>query len=457
MRGYGVSSLALTGLYPFLPSPWRDVDLLIVSIGAAAGVLYGQRAVRRDARRPWTLLLWALVVFVAANFVELVPADGAVAARWLLDVVGNLLVLAAALTVVLWGGTGDLGGVIDAAVIAFAAGSFLWVILPRRLGPDESFPAQLNLFVVVFALTGVLGALLRLARTAPAPDTALWWLLPAIGLSIAGNVLLATSASAPGLENAATVLFMAASTATGLFGLDPTGPRLAYPRAAAAHDRLSFGRLAFLAVAVATIPVLIGTRSLLAGDADNVLIAVQGTLLAVLVMARIGILSAQRARAEQALEHEATHDPLTHLLNRRLFVDRLRDELAQGAPCVILFCDLDGFKSINDRFGHDAGDQLLIEFARRLVVCADPPHVVSRFGGDEFVILLVNATPADGEAIGHCITSAMHQPFDQAGGLQVTVSIGVAPSEDERDPEQLIKSADRAMYRVKTSRRDDRR
>lgn len=452
MVPYAAASLALTGLYPFLPSVWGDVDLLVVSAGATAAVGYGRRAVPPDARRPWTLLLSALAVFVASNLVLLVPDDRAVVVRWLLSAAGNLLVLGAALSVILRSGASDLGGVIDAAVIASAAGSILWAVLPHRLGQDEQVSARANLFVVVFALTGVLGALLRLAQTARDSGTALWWLLPAIGLSIAGNVALSVAADAPPLASIATMLFMAATTSVGLFGLDPTGPRLAYPQATSG-ERLSAGRLAFLGVAVAVIPVVIGARDLLAGDTGGVLLAVQGTLVAVLVMVRIGLLSSQRTRAEQALNHQAAHDHLTHLLNRREFITKLRDQIGRDGRCVILFCDLDDFKAINDDYGHQAGDALLIEVARRLGSCVAWPNVVSRFGGDEFVVLLTDATPAQARASYECITTALRRPFQPAGGAGVSVSIGLAYANDERDPEQLIKSADRAMYREKAARR----
>ena len=335
---YGTASLILSTLYPFLPSVWAGAALLLVSIAAAAGVAYGRRSVRSDRRRPWTLLLWALVAFVAANLVRSFADDAAIGVSWLLDATGNLLLLAAALTMILRRSTGNLGGVIDAAVIALAAGSLLWVLLPHRLGPDQSLPAQLNLFVVVFALTGVLGALLRLARTTTAPSTALWWLLPAIGLSIAGNVVLSVAAGVPQLAAIATVCFLAATTATGLFGLDPTGARLADVRTTS-PERLSAGRLAFLSAAVAVIPIVVGTREQIAGDAGGLLLAAQGALIAAFVMARVSLLAAQRTRAEQALEHQATRDPLTHLLNRREFVTRLRGDAGSstglGEPLVL--------------------------------------------------------------------------------------------------------------------------
>jgi diguanylate cyclase (GGDEF)-like protein len=455
LRGYAVASLALIAAHPFLPDEWGDASLVVAITGAAACVVYGRRAVRPEARRAWTLLLCALGVVAVGNLVPLVAGQSGVAAGWLLDAVGNLLVLAAGLALIARHQTRDLGGVIDAAVIALAAGSLLWVLLPHGLGSDHSFPAQLNLFVVVFALTGVLGALMRLVYTAEGTGFAAWWLIGAIGLAIAGNVVLSLAGTNPVALDGATTLFIASLTATGLFGLDPSAPRLAYVKLAH-RDQLSVRRLVSLAVAVAVIPVAIGLRDVIAGDVGGVLLAIQGSLVAVGVMARVGILAAQCTRAEQALEHQATHDPLTHLPNRREFFAQLRHHLGRGARCVLLFCDLDNFKMINDRYGHDTGDALLVEVARRLVASIGPRQLACRFGGDEFVVLLVDATPAEIEASRARIVHALQRPFEQAEAGVIGVSIGVAEAGDDRDPEHLIKTADRAMYRAKPSRTRDR-
>jgi diguanylate cyclase (GGDEF)-like protein len=170
-------------------------------------------------------------------------------------------------------------------------------------------------------------------------------------------------------------------------------------------------------------------------------------------MVRVGLLSAQRTHAEQALIHQAAHDPLTQLLNRRAFVTRLGDMLAHGRRCVLLYCDLDDFKEINDRYGHAAGDELLVEVAHRIRSCTPQPQVISRFGGDEFVVLLCDATYADGEAVADCIATALARPFDRPGRATIGVSVGIAATTGMRDPEQAIRAADRSMYRAKAERR----
>jgi diguanylate cyclase (GGDEF)-like protein len=403
---------------------------------------------------PWTLLLSAMVVIVVANVIPLGSHPDLVATGWLLDALGNLLALAAALALTLRHGLADLGGIIDTSVLALATGGLLWgVLLPHRLGTDESLAAQVDLFVVVLALTGVLGALIRLRYSMIPPAPALRWLNTALAVGIGANVVLSLAGAYGPRLVAADLLFMGAFVALGLFGLDPTGPRLAYASDAATVERLSTGRLAALGVAVALIPVVIGIRELLGGSVDGLLLAVQGTLVSVLVMVRIGLLSGQRDRAERALVYQAAHDPVTGLPNRREFVARLRNELERGRPCALLFCDLDDFKSVNDRFGHSAGDMLLVEVARRIVDCAPPPNLVSRFGGDEYVVLLVDSTAEQAKETRERVAGSITRPYDEAGGATVGVSIGIALSDGERDPEEQIRAADQAMYKVKLARR----
>jgi diguanylate cyclase (GGDEF)-like protein len=450
MRYYAAGFVLLIGVYPVLPQPVRGIGFLVVLVSAIPCVAYGRRLVVAVRRRPWTLLLAALVVIVIANVVQILPVEHAVPIGWLLDAAGNVLAFAAALGLILQRGSSDLGGIIDTALVALAVGGLLWgLALPHKLGSDDSLPAQLNLFVVVFALAGALGALLRLWRTLAEPVRALQWLMSALGLGIGANVVLAIAGDNPTRQVIAEILFMAAFAALGLFGLDPSGPRLATPGATRGVELLSTGRLLFLGVAVAVVPVINGVRDLLGRSVDGLLVAVQGAFVAALVMIRIGILSAQRAEAERALSHQAAHDPLTQLLNRREFIARLGAEVARGRRGSLLFCDLDGFKSINDRFGHSAGDQLLIDAANRIEACVPAPNLVSRFGGDEFVILLVDASSAEVEATRACIAAAMNRPFASAREATIEISIGVSPADHEQDPDQLISSADRAMYQAK--------
>jgi diguanylate cyclase (GGDEF)-like protein len=315
--------------------------------------------------------------------------------------------------------------------------------------PYDLAAQRLNLFVVIFALCGVLGALVRLIQVSAHPPRALWYLLAALGSALVGNVLYAVGPQ-PWHRVVASMLFMVAFVALGSFGLEPTAKQIAKPRRLAQSDELSAGRLVFLGVAVAAIPVVVGARALAGAEIDGLLLAVGGPAVAALVMVRIGRLSVARDRAERALRFEATHDPLTGLLNRREFLDEVGAELKLSRRCVVFFCDLDNFKSINDRLGHAAGDQLLIEVGRRLRACVRRHDLVSRFGGDEFLILLRGEARPDVAAVRQRIVDSLARPI-QLRGEQVTVgaSIGVTVATGELDPDELIRRADHAMYEAK--------
>jgi len=453
MRGYGLVSAALIALYLLLADPWRPALFLVVCVGALLCVVFGRHQVPRGRRLPWSLLLGGLGAIVVAAAVRMVPGEWPDIVGLLLDAAGNILVLAAALALIIRRGSNDLGGIIDTTIVALAAGGLIWgVLLPHRLGPDHSMAAQVNLFVGVFALTGVLGALIRLYRMVAGPARPLWWLMAALAAGIGVNVAQALADGASVRLLAATLLLVA-FTSLGMFGLDPEAPRLAQSGGAPNAERLTMGRLVALGVAVAVMPVVIGVRELGGGTIGGLLLAVQGALVATLVMTRIGLLAQQRAAAERALNYQATHDPLTHLPNRREFVARLSSELAARRCCLLLFCDLDDFKVINDRYGHDAGDRMLVEVAQRLTAVVRAPDIVSRFGGDGFVVLLVDATPADGEAVRERISRELDRPLAAIGDRPLLASIGVSPAADGGDPEDLIRAADRSMYRAKATRR----
>jgi diguanylate cyclase (GGDEF)-like protein len=453
MRGYGLVSAALIALYLLLAQPWRHVVFLVVCVGALLCVGFGRRRVPPGRRLPWTLLLGGLTAIVVAAAIRFVPGMFPDVVGLLLDAAGNILVLAAALALIIRRGSNDLGGIIDTTIVALATGGLIWgVLLPHRLGTDHSVAAQVNLFVGVFALTGVLGALLRLYRMVAGPSRPLWWLMAALVSGIGVNVA-QSLADDSNLRLLADALLLLAFTSLGLFGLDPEGPRLAQSGGGPNAERLTIGRLVFLGLAVAVMPVVIGVREVGGGGIGGLLLAVQGALVATLVMTRIGLLSQQRAAAERALNYQATHDPLTHLPNRREFVSRLSGELANHRRCLLLFVDLDDFKTINDRYGHDAGDRMLVEVAHRLTAGVRPPSIVSRFGGDEFVALLVDATPADGEAARDRISQELDRPFAATGDRPLRASVGVSPVADGGDPEDLIRRADRSMYQTKATHR----
>jgi diguanylate cyclase (GGDEF)-like protein len=165
---------------------------------------------------------------------------------------------------------------------------------------------------------------------------------------------------------------------------------------------------------------------------------------------------AERKLAEERIRHLAQHDHLTGLPNRLLLADRVEQAMLHARrerhALALLYLDLDHFKPINDRLGHRIGDLLLIALARRLTDCLRDDDTVARVGGDEFVVLLHSLDgPEDGALVARKILDAVALPFMIEGqALELGCSIGLAvfPG-DAGDFEDLLRSADRAMYRAK--------
>jgi diguanylate cyclase (GGDEF)-like protein len=167
----------------------------------------------------------------------------------------------------------------------------------------------------------------------------------------------------------------------------------------------------------------------------------------------------ENGRLIDAIRHQALHDGLTALPNRDLFGRRVEEAVdaaeAGGTPVALFYVDVDRFKSVNDAFGHAAGDELLKQVADRLASTVRTGDTVARLGGDEFAVLLAGGpAPPEIEAVSARIVAAFETPFDVEGhSLRVEASVGRAvwPA-DAREVEALLRSADAAMYRVKRDR-----
>lgn len=167
-------------------------------------------------------------------------------------------------------------------------------------------------------------------------------------------------------------------------------------------------------------------------------------------------------RLQDKLGQMAHSDELTGLPNRALFFDRLEQFMIQArrkhGRFALLFADLDGFKSINDSFGHQVGDKLLQAVAHRLTLCVREADTVARMGGDEFVIILNEINHwQEPSIVARKLMEAITTPFNIEGNpcnIGISVGISIYP-DDAQDPQKLLSLADAAMYEVKRAGKND--
>ncbi|MFZ6004932.1 MAG: diguanylate cyclase domain-containing protein [Actinomycetota bacterium] len=241
--------------------------------------------------------------------------------------------------------------------------------------------------------------------------------------------------------------------------------------ALAAHLRHGRGRDAkpreesLGAVLTPYVPLLgalaIAAPRVLAGHELGPFLTVNGAVLVALVLARQG-LTAWELRTtvealhdrERELERLAHEDSLTGLANRASFATRL--ESAVTAPEVdpaVIYIDLDGFKQVNDRLGHAAGDELLVEVSRRLEACLEPSMMLARLGGDEFVVLVTAGHPA-AVAAARRIMESFTVPFHHDGeAIPFGASLGIGTAPAGSTPDEAVRRADAAMYVAKATGR----
>jgi diguanylate cyclase len=462
LRWYAAVSFGLVAGYLAFPHDLRTVPFLLVTLGAVPAVLIGARRSPAGARLPWWLLLASLVVFNAGNalwidyvYVQGRPTgDGTLAD--LLFSLASLLALGGAMVVVVRRGRRDIGGVLDSAVTALAIGGLMWsaLLLPYLSSIGTSAARQVALFVDIFVMMGALGAVLRVSLVATQRIFATWLLAAGLLCSLLSHVAVAlftdpVTSVRPDWTN---LPFLVAYAALGCAALHPSAAVITRPDAAP-DDDLSPGRLTFLGFMTAAAPLIGGGRAVFGLPTDGLLVALGSAMVIPLVMIRIARLSAQRRRAERALHRMANSDALTGLPNRAACLARLDATLASPAGAdglAVLFCDLDGFKPVNDRLGHAAGDALLVAVATRLRSCLREQDLVSRFGGDEFVIVCGR------DAVGPVcdrIRKMVAEPITVAGEeVRIGVSVGVAYAGPHSTTDDVIGRADLAMYAAKQSK-----
>ena len=374
------------------------------------------------------------------------------------------------------------GPVIDAAIITSALGIVVWAFLIKPYADATGLAIGVRFAAIAYPLGDVLLVYVTL-RLLVGPHLQgfayrllLTGLLTVLAADLAyGWLSLQGLYTGGGLADAGWLL---SYVAIGAAALHPSAHSMT-KGLRSARD-LSFTRLSLLGASLLVVPFLVAWTGKGPVEGIEHFVIVGGSVVLVLLVlarlmdlvrqihAQVAQLNSQRAVLEEALEerrelharleHQVMHDPLTDLANRPLFTDRLEQALKRSARnkdfTAVLFLDMDDFKSVNDTFGHAAGDALLCQIGDRVRDSLRSADTAARFGGDEFVLLL-EAVQRDSEAIlvAERLLQALSLPFEIGTQmLTMDASIGIATSSgDLIAAEELLSRADTAMYTAKRS------
>ena len=442
----------------------------IIGASAVVAILFGVWRHRPQPALPWLLIAAGQASFVAGdlvwNWYEIIGeepfpswADALYLAGYPSIAAGLFLMIRHRVA------DGDRGGLLDAAILTTAAAILSWTFLmrPQVVGVDID-PLSLAIGLA-YPLGDVLliGVAMGLVTTPGARTTSFRLLGASLVTLLVADQIYALQVLDESYVSGGPIdsLYLVSYLLIGAAAAHPSMERLTEPHPVAV-TWLGPIRMFALAAAMVTGPLLVA----LGPEADGGLIitAIGTALLSLLVLVRlagvVGLLErdvTQRRALEARLRHQANHDPLTGLANRRRFVAETEHALsARAVPGSIaaLFLDLDDFKTVNDSLGHKAGDDLLIAVAQRLRADLRDEDVAARLGGDEFGILLVGIPDAGYAAtVADRLLAALDVPIGIAGRIvSVGASIGIAvDAATTTNVDDLLGAADIAMYGAKAS------
>ncbi len=448
----------------------REVGTLAATVMTTV-VVGGQIAGRRLRERAWRPVLAGVVILTAAaaNAVVQVTVGGQQDVTGPLGTagppLGYLALLIGATLLISSRDRRNTGAVLDAALVAVTCTVVLWSGLLRPhltaigAGTGRTWAAAL----IALVLGGILGALARTWMSGRRHG-ALGYMLVAIAATYAGNMTKIATWTSSESRSAWWIGFFwaVAYAALAAAAVHPSANTVTAP---AASDRLTPRRIAWLGVALLVGPMVACLEDVTDRPVDGVLLAATTLVVVPLVLARVSLLARLHVAAEDRLRHLAQHDELTGVANRRAAETRLRlalDRVAEGrsSGAVVAFADLDDFKSINDRLGHQVGDRVLAELAARLRAHLRGEDTVARFGGDEFVMICEGDPARLEERVRDLVTAALADPVDVDGvRLPCRASVGtvVVRSGERVSADEVLSTADARMYQQKgrTTRREE--
>ncbi|GAB1641075.1 putative bifunctional diguanylate cyclase/phosphodiesterase [Krasilnikovia sp. MM14-A1259] len=345
----------------------------------------------------------------------------------------------------------DVAGLIDAGIVGTGLGLVFWVFVmePTAVGTSASVLEQAvsDAYPAMDALMLALLARLFLSSTKPTMSSRLLGgaALALLAADVAFSLVTLHTNYDVGFIDAGWLLSYVLWAAAALHpSMRATGDM---PVIGTTH--VNRRRLWLLGACSLIAPAMLLVPDVAANGRDRIAIALSAGVLFLLVVLRMSGFVAEVQRKSGQLADLAMRDDLTGLANRRRFEEALRAEFVTGSPQVALF-DLNGFKDVNDRFGHAVGDELLTIVARRITRVLRPDAMVARMGGDEFAVLIPNASDRAGNAVVRRLAATFHAPV-HAGqqDLLVGASIGIAGAEGADGPMEVLRRADVAMYEAK--------
>jgi len=451
-----------------VPSPAEHSTVIVLA--CAAAVVLGATVALWVHRAPRLLVATTVLVSgVTALGAHNIAADG-LSARQLNLRDGALLVSHVLLALGMLVATrrrlrADSRAVIsDGLIIGLGAWIVLWVLLlqPALHGVTGLPAATLMRGATLAVLSVILFLVATLLFSDTAPTVSVIFATLAEVTLLTGEIVYLVDAR-PDASLVARVLgapfVVAAACATGML-LHPSVRSLLSPARRRPTPPLMTRLVSTTASLVA--PVVMLTLTDPASRNDRIVRVVSIVVLSAVVMARVVQSVRANARTQADLEHNAQTDPLTNLPNRTAMLELVTEatQLAHGTPRqpTVLFIDVDRFKNINDSLGHSAGDDVLLEVARRLVAAVPAHASVGRISGDEFVILDPHTeTATQAVVLAEHVLDSLREPLGlRQGDMFVSVSIGVAMAVRSLDltADEILRHADTAMYRAKDAGRN---
>jgi diguanylate cyclase (GGDEF)-like protein len=446
----------------------------LATAGTIGAIAFGVHRYHPAKRLPWFMALTAFMLFVAGGIArdDLHTLGVLTAHRSLIPdliVLPGYAILGAALIVIVRARTGStrhrLGIIYDAVIASLAvlACSLVYVIEPvlARRGT----PVDLKLILVLYPAASLFLLIMTLQiafATSRERCTADRFLIAGLLSMFVGDALYMFAeihlVSIP--VNILDLPYVIAFAGAATCALDPSMRTLTEPADKRA-PRWTPGRIALVGIAF-FVPALLVLQERRYPTTER--LALFAIIVALTTVAILQILQAVQSaeHSEARLIYRALHDALTGLPNRQAMEQHLSDLAARsssrGTPIGLMFFDLDRFKLINDTLGHRHGDELLVQVARRLAENSRAGDLVSRIGGDEFVVVLGGSVGvSEARAFANRLRGCLRAPFRIDGSeLFVTASIGMAFATPDAsfDPEVLIRDADTAVHQAKEAGRD---